>query len=1207
MKHGGLSRWGPLLAVLTLLVSAGVLVPLGAQATGERIWGYVWSDCGTANPVLVPSSVTLLDVHSGTTQSYPANSGYYEFVSPGTPPGYYKVKVDPIGFGYFGNETPPFRFDGLSYPRQDVCVDRIPAKIRYLNLTILDAQPGRVTNERVVFQQFTHLSENATLTYNPGDNTITVSAFPLVNRTETITWFNNTGLTPVTGRILTYGLHYIYDPTLAFQGKIKILDTTLQSELRNAIFGKCCLPDRVGWLKVTYQSASTLSRLAHAQVTNEVWKKDTLVMADSTGTLNFTRATGAVQIVGNWSFGDDVLDASYDWSGAITTAHVTVRDPAHNEAIEPELGTTTPPGVASAQVYDGTFRVQVTATDYSPVVRIYTISGSDFADTIYMTRALTVTVLALDAKGPVSSGITALLINTNPGLDDHVRIMRSTSSPQGNILTIPAYAGTWLLIVDANGYKAGTRMLTLTGNYTVSDLYLTQSGEEKYQTGVVFPGNDWNSPVVWRNLSLLPDSELPAIGSENLRNLTWQVDFAFGTVKDGALTALEKTALTSFLGKAGPFYTVTDNFLTVNGKTYRSSGVATDYTVSGAWSLQGGLSIVTSEKYALSDTSKPIPLNAARYYVNVTTAADKNVTVYQNNTVIVTLPHGYEMISKTSTGNVATRNFTVVTVDPGIDAVIPNPRVNMVVEKSVTGVARAEVEGPAGKVSVRQADFTKYKAWVANNTVIVFSANKTTDRQNQAINVKDANFTWTFKQKNVTFVNTSYGIWTKNNFTNVGDWYIVNLTVRQVNPDNRTYREINVTVDNVAPIPWIRTNRTGNALNPPSLSVKEDLSTRFFGNASADDLYAGSPDKGAVADWAWDFDGDGTIDRRGSIIDWNYSTPGTYNTTLIVTDSVGHKSRNRTIAVTVTDVTPPSVNYVVLDPANDYRETAQLIEGHAYIFNASKTTDNSLKHAWDNVNLTYTFQWGDGSTDGPSTGSNASLNVTHRYAKFSNGYKLNITVMDLAGNKGYLNRSLVVQANTTAHPDLSVIVGTLKVDPGNPEEGATVHFSLNFTNAKGKANTTKLNVLLSMVVSGKDTNQTIADVRFTDANGNPLNAGNPLIAGKNGTVSFTWTAPTVGNKSLTIKVWDDDEPTTWVTAANQQTTSLVVKEAGWKLYAIVGGGIFIVFGLPILYYVIRKVRAGEWSLRRRKREEDEEEEEEEEEEDEEERGGKKRL
>ena len=111
------------------------------------------------------------------------------------------------------------------------------------------------------------------------------------------------------------------------------------------------------------------------------------------------------------------------------------------------------------------------------------------------------------------------------------------------------------------------------------------------------------------------------------------------------------------------------------------------------------------------------------------------------------------------------------------------------------------------------------------------------------------------------------------------------------------------------------------------------------------------------------------------------------------------------------------------------------------------------------------------------------------------------------------------------------------------------------------------------------------------------------------TVEFKWSYGNLGNHTIRIEVWDDDEPKNAITSANEITTNLIVREAGWKIWAWVGAFLFIIIGLPTIYYVIRKIRAGELHLPRRRREEGEEEEEEdtEEDEDEEKEGGKKRL
>src|SRR3989304_3530057 len=101
MKQWGLGRWGPLLAVLTLLVSAGVFVPLTAQAQGKKVWGLV-TDCANANPV--GATVFLVDAHAQyadvqTTAS--TATGFYSFPAPpatDVPASYYKVRVQPTGF-----------------------------------------------------------------------------------------------------------------------------------------------------------------------------------------------------------------------------------------------------------------------------------------------------------------------------------------------------------------------------------------------------------------------------------------------------------------------------------------------------------------------------------------------------------------------------------------------------------------------------------------------------------------------------------------------------------------------------------------------------------------------------------------------------------------------------------------------------------------------------------------------------------------------------------------------------------------------------------------------------------------------------------------------------------------------------------------------------------------------------------------------------
>ena len=1199
MKAWGLSRGGALLGVLLVLMSALIVLPQGAHAQGKSVWGVV-AECATANPV--GATVTLVDVHAQSpdaSQLASGGSGFFRFLDP--KPSYYKLKVSPSGFTHFTGESPIFRFDGTVNVRQDVCVDRMLTKDRWLNLTVVDAQPAAVPSEAIGFQEFARGPEFATqpgkVRFDRPSGILSLDTRPLKWESETLAWVDD--VDPL-GRTLSYGPDYTYNSTLAFDGKIQIVNPMVWGKLNNTISGG----SPRGYLNTTYTNVSRSSSLAHGQILSVTFSKDGVPMPDPSFTLEFTAETGAIRIIGNWTFGPspngNTLTASYTWRGAIAGARVTILGGAQREPISSTL-TTNSAGKVFARVWNGgTFDVKVEADTYQTVVNTYIVNADTLA-TVTLSKAWVVRVLAVDDDiDPIlaSQGLTGVLINTAPP-NPELRILPGVV--QDNQVSFFAGNGAYRMIVDANGKTAHSQSVTVAGANQTIVIQLNDSPQELFRTTVTFNSNDWNDITVTRDMTLLEDSAFPGLPNAELRNVRWQVDLFLKMTPDGALDLVEETAFdTNYLTPAGPFYTVTNSFFTVNGKTYKSTG---PYTVTFTDGPGTNVTVSSSVGYALSDPSKPVELNKPKYFVNVTTIADKNVTVYQNNTYFVQLPATYEKTSQTKTGTLDIRGFTRVEVDPGVDAVVPNPRANLILEKSLTGVARAEVEGPAGKIRVKEADQAKYVAWVANDTTIVFSANQTTDRQNQAVNAKDANFTWRFTNGTLPG-DVGYGIWATFNYTNNGGEFTVNLTVTQVNPTNQTWRDIKVIVDNRDPIANIMTNKTAWNLNPPPYTINEDQPIRFFGNASTDLLYGTTA--GEVAAWSWDFDSDGTVDSTGSIVNWNYSKPDSYTATLFVKDFVGHRSGNRTMDFVVNDVSPPVINFVILDPGNEFRETTTLTEGKVYWFNASKTTDNSLDNPWDNVNLTYKWQWGDGNQEGPFTGDNSSLNRSHPYNRFSStGYKLNLTVTDAAGKNATLTRTIIVQANTTAHPDISIIANTLKISPtpsaSNPQEGGKVTFTLNITNAKGKEDARDLVVQFAIVEKGKDKNQTVTvswirnGTRVTD----------PTLEGEqNLIVEIVWTAPSPpANYSLKIKIWDGDEPNTWVTSANEQSTSLVVREAGWKFWAIVGVFLFIVFGLPIIYYVVRKVRAGEISLRRRGREEDEEEEEDEDED----RSGKKRL
>ena len=1210
MKPWGLSGRGALLAVL-LLVLSGAVIPLGARAQANVVSGTV-TDCASLDPV--GAQVYLVDVHAPSSErntQAPAGSGYFTFAN--VQPSYYKLRVQPDGSTHFRTETAPFRVDGITdVPPKRVCVDEMPEKTRNLQVTVVDGATNSA-NETVTFQQFDRVDENVTARgisgYDYTVDNVSLVTRPLGWASEILTYSDNT--TPIGGISLVRGngpgADYDYTELDAYNGVIHISNATVQIKLENTLFGRSSR----GYLEITYKNVSKSSQLAHGQISNPTFLKDMVPILPYTSTVQLNNETGSLLLDrSDWRYGSsgNVLTASYSWSSPIGGATVTVRFAPRDQAISDTVNTPSSPpnaGKAFFSVWDNAeFEVKVEATGYLTALVTVNVSGSNVNLQVPLIRGYKVRAYNWEGARAVTAaeGLTGALINTDWTVNKEIQVLKPVVVD--NLLTFNAYNGTWKLIADANGRKAVTRDVVVNGSnvFITPDIFFQKSLEEPIRTEINFKANtDWNNITVWRNLTLLPDSVFPGLDFPEVRDIHWQLDLNFGN-RNGSLLLGELDLFRQHLQDNGPFSVVTDNLITVNGRAYNS----TTYVVSAPVDAgpTGNITVKTRTDYTLKQISTgAIPANKPRYFVNVTTISDKNVSVYQNHSYRVLVPKGYEMTSKTTTGNVVTREFVAITVDPGIDAVVQNPKANLVVDQSLTGVARAEVEGPAGKVFVKEAEQDKYLAWVANNTAIAFSANKTSDRQNQAVNAKDANFTWTFNTSAGAFLANRYGISTTYDFGSAGGNFTVNLSVRQVNPDNKTYRQINVTVDNLNPIAKILTNRTTGENPPDPLTVKEDLVTRFDGGNSTDLLWGAL--KGEIAEWNWDFDSDGTADRTGRLVTFNYSTPGTFTANLTVIDRVGHKSVNQTLEVTVEDTTPPVPNVVIVDENNSWREVTQLTENKGYWFNVSRTTDNSLNRTADNVNLTYTYTWGDATNKTPPLTGDDALNVSKTYTTYGE-FKLSINVTDRAGNVGWLNRTLVVQANTTAHPDLSIIAGSLTFTPTSPEEGQLATFTLKVANGNDRATAESLRLQLILLVSGKDTNVSVTDLRWLNPDGTPATQIEP---GKNVTVEFKWSWGNLGNHTIRIEVWDDDEPKNAITNANKLTTSLLIREAGWKPWAWVGAFLFIIVGLPAIWYLIRKFRAGELHLPRRRRKEGEEEEEEEseEDEDEEEEGGKKRL
>ncbi len=845
--------------------------------------------------------------------------------------------------------------------------------------------------------------------------------------------------------------------------------------------------------------------------------------------------------------------------------------------------------VAMSLWADNTFNVQVNATGYGIFIETMTISGSGTI-TIGMTVQSTVVGHARNSQGQfVTAGLVASLYNLGVPNANQSKVIQGVVS--GSLYTIYAPAGSYKLIVDANGYTAFEQAVSLTSTpQTISaDAVLSPSPKESYLTTVLFGRTDWNNLTVYRNWTLLPDSTVSGLFPVGLRDLRQQINFTFGNgAGNGVVSAGDIAAFNAWLARNGPLYVTTDGFFLLNGKSYNSSMTSFRViSVTGLSTSGANVQINTVATYQVK-SSAWISYGQPKDYLNMTLYPDTNTTVYHNETYVVVLPRAYEMASATivPTGSITTTGFTTITVDPGLLAT-GQPQIRMILQQSYTGTARASIVGPPGKFYVVNASYQNYQAYVAQSTKMNFSAQQSTDPVGD---ITAANFTWEF-QANVNTAVKGWGITTQYAYPATGQ-FTVNLTVVQAG-GNITYRDITLWVDGLPPTADFRTNLTGSgSAKDHFLRINQSTEVRFDASLSSDLAYTNKSGVIPNSGYNWVMDNTSIPDANGRIVNWTFATPGWYVIKLNVTDGVGWKGANATMIVIVNDTQAPTPAFSILDPTNDYAPVTTLIEGHNYTFNASKTTDNYDKLA----NLTFNWTipgpvYGQQGTSVPFSG----MNITFEWTSWNYSYKVILTVKDRGfgiGTPNVINKPFneSVQIYHPWHPDLYINVGSIKVSNQAPDSGSQVTITLNVTNKPNWGTASNVEVSVAEVTGTQSTSlmdENLLGNGWTMAG--KSGAAATIPSGSTVTLTITVTVVGQGNRTLSVLVKDKNEPYTLVTAENTASQSMVVNQPAWVTYAIVAAivGVFAVV-VGAMYYR-RKVKAGDWQPRfRRSRKEKEE-------------------
>ncbi len=839
-------------------------------------------------------------------------------------------------------------------------------------------------------------------------------------------------------------------------------------------------------------------------------------------------------------------------------------------------------GQVKMSLWNGSFEIRVAANGYLPydATQTLTVVGATPVQ-IQIAPGASIVGHARDAATHqfISAGLTGWLYSPTAAKSAGDKVISAFIN--GSLYTFSAPVGSYRMVVDAKNYIAYDQPVTVTSGTKLLDVNLTASPQERDNITVAFYPKDWSNFTVYRNLSLNADSGLAGLMPAGLRDLREQINFTLGdgTYNGGTLSATDVAAFQLWLLRNGPLYVASDAFLGLNSKFYTSNAASFKVSVSGSLATAGEPVWINSSATYQVKSSAWISYGAPKYYLNLTVLPDTNVTVYHNFTYLVQLPAGYEMVSNKilpSSSAIATSGFQNITADPGVSG----QAIQMVIQKSLTGIARAKVTGPTGKFYVVNATYQHYQAYVAANTNITFSAAETSNPPSND-STRD-NFTWKFLA-NGSFPNPPnnlrYGIEPTFNFTTAGA-YIVNLTAKG-SGGNLTQRNMDIWVDGSAPVGDFKTNRTGSgSAKGADLHVNQGTQIRFDGSLSTDEAYPGKAGVISNSGYAWDFNQDGIPDATGRVVNQTFGTPGRFIVNLTVTDSVGNKASNVSLTITVNDTEGPKPAFRILDPTNEYAVAPTLTEGRNYTFNASTTTDNYDKLSALN------FTW---YISGPLIGGQLSLtkkygmNITFGWSTWNLSYQVKLVVNDTGFGSGKLNsgtlfQNISVQIDQTLHPDLYLVVSSVKIDLTSPESGQTVTVTVNVTNKPGWGPATQIYVTVQEA-TGSQSSDLSPTWSMTNVNGTAIST---LASGASGTMRISFAVVGQGNKTLTITVADRNEPYTHVTSENRVTESIVVQQPAWVNYAIIGSVVAVFAVVIFAMYYRRKVKAGDWQPRFRR-------------------------
>jgi len=317
---------------------------------------------------------------------------------------------------------------------------------------------------------------------------------------------------------------------------------------------------------------------------------------------------------------------------------------------------------------------------------------------------------------------------------------------------------------------------------------------------------------------------------------------------------------------------------------------------------------------------------------------------------------------------------------------------------NVYGNGRLFLQPPTASNQPPTASFSFAPSPATVGSAVSFNASASTDPDGSVIS-----FLWDFDSNGTT---DATGVSATRTFSSAGT-YQVRLTVTDDDGATATVTQ---------PVAVIVA-----ANQPPTASFSFAPSPATVGSAVSFNAGASTDPDGSIISFLWDFDSNGTTDATGVSATHAFSSAGTFQVRLTVTDNDGATATaTHPITVIATANQPPTASFTA--------SPTPAAPNQWITFDASGSSDP------DGYIDAYAWNFGDSTI-----GSGATTH--HAYAN-PGTYAAQLIVTDDDSATGTISQQIIVQA--AAAPDLTI--SSLNFSPSSPTIGQTLTFSFTVQN-----------------------------------------------------------------------------------------------------------------------------------------------------------------